>query len=84
MKKTHILNKSDNFDASNYYLESILNNKNYTVIQTIDKNEKFKYSWTRCSIFLTGYCRLHMIKNLLKCNIDDIVYIVANFKKNIS
>ena len=74
-KKIHIVTQSETFDLSDYHLESIVDNENSTVIKTIDKHEIFKYSWARCGIFLTSYCRLHMIKILLKCNIDDIVYI---------
>ena len=74
-KKFNIVKHNEKIECSDFLLESIVDSEKATTIQTIDKNNIFKYSWARCGVFLTAYCRLKMIQILLKCNLDDIVQI---------
>ncbi len=74
-KKYHIVKHDEQIECSDFLLESIVDSEKSTTIQTIDKNNIFKYSWARCTVFLTAYCRLQMIKILLNCDLDDIIQI---------
>ena len=74
-KKYHIVKHDEQIECSDFLLESIVDSEKSTTIQTIDNNNIFKYSWARCGVFLTAYCRLKMIQILLKCNLDDIIQI---------
>jgi len=70
------LKGSDTIDVSDLFVDNIVNNKNVTVVKTVETSNIFKYSWARCSIFLTAYCRFQMIKIILQCpNLDDIILI---------
>jgi hypothetical protein len=74
--KTKIIKTTETYDYSDVYIRSLLNTKNHITIKSVEKENIFKYSWARCSIFLTGYCRLKMIQILLQCsNQDDIICI---------
>ena len=74
-KKYNIIKHDEQIECSDFLLESIVDSQKSTVVETIDKNNIFKYSWARCGIFLTAYCRIKMIQVLLKCNLDDIIQI---------
>ena len=74
-KKYNIVKHDEKIECSDFLLESIVDSEKSTVVETIDKNNIFKYSWARCGVFLTAYCRLKMIQILLKCNLDDIIQI---------
>ena len=53
------LKGSDTIDVSDLFVDNIVNNENVTVIKTVETSNIFKYSWARCSIFLTAYCRFN-------------------------
>jgi hypothetical protein len=75
-KKFHRVKKSETFDIGEVHVESLQYSKDLTIVETVDKHNVFYSSWARCGVFLTGYCRLQMMKTLLKCaNLDDIIYI---------
>lgn len=68
--------KGDSIDIDNYDIKSMVNGNNTTTIEMTDNTDIFKFPWARCSIFLTAYCRLQMMRIILNCkNIDDIVCI---------
>jgi len=68
--------KGDFIDIDNYDVKSMVNGDSTTTIEMTDNTDIFKYPWARCSIFLTAYCRLQMIRIILNCkNVDDIVCI---------
>jgi hypothetical protein len=65
--------KGEYIDIDNYDVKSLVNGKSTTTIEMADITDIFKFPWARCSIFLTAYCRLQMIKTLLQLDMNDIV-----------
>jgi hypothetical protein len=74
--KQLIIKKDSNFSIDDYFLEEYENRVNCVSIKITDKNEIFKNSWCRMSIFLTAYCRYKMMDIILKNDTDNNIICV--------
>lgn len=75
-KKYVRVKKGDSIDIDGFDIKCMINDESVSKLEVADKVDIFKYPWARCSIFLTAYCRLQMMKILFECdNIDNIVQI---------
>jgi hypothetical protein len=71
-----VLKKDDELDISDYFMESYEPKESCTVVDITNRNEIYKSSWCRMSIFLTAYCRMKMMDIVLTNNTNDNILMI--------
>jgi hypothetical protein len=87
--RERITKQNKEIDISDYHIEEYDYINDTAIVKLQDRVNIFKYPWARCSIFLTAYCRLQMMKILMTID-EEIVcvntdgFITTKKVKNIS